>query len=120
MTRVASGLAADDTAKKTEIPGFGKAVLGSFGAGLGARPSVARHRPQAKLDAPAPSTRMTTGDESRPAQNDRGFRFYFSEAISTTKRYFTSLFSNRAKASSICCILINSISAVMPFSAQKS
>ena len=40
--------------------------------------------------------------------------------MSMTKRYFTSLFSSRSKASLIFAIGISSMSAVIPCSAQKS
>jgi hypothetical protein len=42
----------------------------------------------------------------------------FSEAMSITKRYFTSLLSMRSYASLICCIVIISMSDTIPFSAQ--
>src|SRR3954465_14295 len=42
------------------------------------------------------------------------FHNYFTDAISTTKRYFTSLFSSRSYASLIPWMGISSMSAVIP------
>lgn len=60
--------------------------------------------------------------------SETGYRYYlnsslpsyfsFSEAMSMTNRYFTSPFSTRSNASSICCIGSTSTSDTMLCSAQ--